>query len=217
MPGHRRPEIRFSDAPRGQCRWCGEPILYQTQGKLGQIDRRRRWHPQCLDAYNLSDPSEARRRIRRRDRGRCGACGLHTYALRRELRKIGRGRTKEIRKRGFKPRQSFWELDHIVPLIDGGSHGDENLQTLCTPCHARKTALEARERAVRKRQEPSTADAPIKATVAQPETPPPLPNPTHAPVGRQSGLEWDELLASADAVNDRVRRALKTGASGPTA
>jgi 5-methylcytosine-specific restriction endonuclease McrA len=214
MAGHRRPEIRFSDAPRGQCRWCSEVILYESTSKTGQVDRRRRWHPQCVDAYNESDPSEARKRIRRRDRGRCKACSLDTYALRREMRKIGRGRAREIRKRGFKPGKSFWELDHITPLIDGGGHGDENLQTLCTPCHTEKTALEARQRALLRRSAPGQQSAPSKQRASAIESEPPESSPS--PRGerserkseQRSRIDWNELLRAADATNERVRRAL---------
>jgi len=142
LPAHRRPTIAFSAAPRGTCRWCGKPILYGEGPKRGQLDRRRRWHPACIEAYNMSDPREARRLVRRRDRGICAACGLDTYALRREVK--GRGRTRALRQRGFKPRKSLWELDHVVPLIDGGGHELDNLQTLCTPCHKEKSAAEAR-------------------------------------------------------------------------
>lgn len=38
------------------------------------------------------------------------------------------------------------EIDHIVPLEQGGSHADANLQTLCRRCHAAKTADEQRAR-----------------------------------------------------------------------
>jgi len=38
------------------------------------------------------------------------------------------------------------ELDHIVPLWQGGSNEAGNLQWLCRPCHREKTAREARER-----------------------------------------------------------------------
>lgn len=38
------------------------------------------------------------------------------------------------------------ELDHIVPLWKGGSNDPANLQWLCKPCHAEKTAREAAER-----------------------------------------------------------------------
>lgn len=35
------------------------------------------------------------------------------------------------------------EVDHIVPLADGGTNDDENLQSLCKSCHSRKTARES--------------------------------------------------------------------------
>lgn len=39
-------------------------------------------------------------------------------------------------------------VDHIVPIIDGGSMWDEtNLQSLCYPCHFAKTDAERRRRA----------------------------------------------------------------------
>lgn len=31
------------------------------------------------------------------------------------------------------------EVDHIIPLAHGGTHDPENLQSLCHPCHVRKT------------------------------------------------------------------------------
>lgn len=39
------------------------------------------------------------------------------------------------------------QRDHIVPLIDGGTDDDENIQGLCDDCHAAKTAREAAARA----------------------------------------------------------------------
>lgn len=36
------------------------------------------------------------------------------------------------------------EVDHITPLARGGTHARENLQSLCKPCHSRKTATEDR-------------------------------------------------------------------------
>jgi len=157
VTAHRRPPIPFTDAPRGTCRWCGQPILHESGAKQGNLDLRRRWHPRCVDAYNESDPREARRAVRKRDRGRCGACGLDTYALRRQIR--GRGSHRRLRELGFKPRRSLWELDHIVPLIDGGGHEPSNLQTLCTPCHKQKTAREAERRRARRRVESEGAIA----------------------------------------------------------
>ena len=144
---HRRPEILFTDAPRGTCRWCGETILYTSGEKQGSINRRRRWHPDCVDTYNATDPRELRRLVRRRDRGICAVCQLNTYTLRRKLK--GRGMAKRLREQGFVPRRSLWEVDHVIPLIDGGSHDLENLQTLCSPCHRKKSAEENRERGAR--------------------------------------------------------------------
>ena len=179
MTAHRRPLIRFTDAPRGTCRWCGEPIVHGAGARRGQPDARRRWHPACVDVYNQSDPREARRRVRKRDRGFCARCGLDTYALRRQHR--GRGSTRRVRELGFKPRKSFWELDHVVPLIDGGTHELSNLQTLCVPCHRAKSAGETRERAARVRK-------------------------NHAPPPDEDAVdrELDRLLDQVDAANARI-------------
>jgi len=37
-------------------------------------------------------------------------------------------------------------VDHITPRNDGGSDGMDNLQLLCTRCHASKSASERRDR-----------------------------------------------------------------------
>ena len=37
-------------------------------------------------------------------------------------------------------------VDHIVPLEDGGTDADRNLQTLCSSCHGRKTRAEQRRK-----------------------------------------------------------------------
>lgn len=38
------------------------------------------------------------------------------------------------------------QLDHIVPLIDGGKDDESNYQGLCEACHTDKTAREAKAR-----------------------------------------------------------------------
>lgn len=38
------------------------------------------------------------------------------------------------------------QLDHIIPLIDGGKDDDTNYQSLCYDCHSVKTAEEAMAR-----------------------------------------------------------------------
>lgn len=201
MAEHRRPAIPFSEAPRGTCRWCGEPILHASGARRGQPNRRRRWHPQCVDAYDATDPRELRRRVRRRDRGRCAVCGLDTYALRRRTR--GRKPWAKLRERGFVRRRSLWELDHIVPLIDGGSHEPSNLQTLCVPCHRAKSGRENSDRARQRRTEGAGTER-------------------RAPRARRRGrdsadaldAELDALLERVEAANARVAVALEKGPTG---
>lgn len=38
------------------------------------------------------------------------------------------------------------EIDHILPLGDGGTDTEDNLQILCKPCHRTKTITENRRR-----------------------------------------------------------------------
>jgi hypothetical protein len=53
-----------------------------------------------------------------------------------------------------------WQADHIHPVVEGGGGcGLENLQLLCTPCHAEKTAALCRDRAARRRDAIPTAPA----------------------------------------------------------
>jgi len=39
------------------------------------------------------------------------------------------------------------QLDHEIPLADGGRHAESNLQWLCDACHVAKTGAEATQRA----------------------------------------------------------------------
>ena len=38
------------------------------------------------------------------------------------------------------------DVDHIIPLAEGGDDDFDNLQALCKSCHSRKTAREQRDR-----------------------------------------------------------------------
>ena len=74
--------------------------------------------------YEDADSRDRRAGILRRDRDRCRRCGS----------------------------QGEPEVDHIVPIADGGDPWDpENLQALCRRCHRAKTSAEASGRAARRR------------------------------------------------------------------
>ena len=57
-----------------------------------------------------------------------------------------------LRSRGWHNPESerLYQIDHTIPLIEGGSHGPENLRTLCVPCHKRETHRLAARRAVKR-------------------------------------------------------------------
>ena len=88
-----------------------------------------------------------------RDRGICALCGLnaerlyramqgiwHDYRVPREIREARRKRCEAaLVGRGFDCDTSFWEADHIRPVVEGGPTTLENLRTLCVPCHKRVT------------------------------------------------------------------------------
>lgn len=59
-----------------------------------------------------------RKRVLRRDRGLCVLCQAQGRATQAE------------------------EVDHIVPLEQGGTDDEANLQSVCRPCHRTKTVRE---------------------------------------------------------------------------
>lgn len=90
--------------------------------------------------------------VQRRDNEICAECGRDCKLVKRIFDRVGSSILKyEWRDRslhpyymvmryfGFTPYKHTWEADHIVELRDGGEHLLENLQTLCIPCHKRKT------------------------------------------------------------------------------
>ena len=100
--------------------------------------------PECFDGFqSRCDPNYNRWLVMSRDRGVCASCGLDTRALEKEIRSSNDADIvcQEIVRRGFDPDRSFWEMDHIRPVRQGGGLCEiDNLQTLCVPCHKQKTA-----------------------------------------------------------------------------
>lgn len=46
------------------------------------------------------------------------------------------------------PKSSQWELDHVIPLLEGGEDKFENTMMLCKYCHSIKNSLQYKRKAV---------------------------------------------------------------------
>jgi len=123
---------------RGLCRWC----------KVEVSGRRRTFcSDACVHQWRLrSSTSYLRECVFERDRGLCSLCGLDTVRLRRRVMRLPFAeRMRELRalqQRGAiaRRRKTWWEADHILPVVEGGDSSLENVRTLCIPCHRKVTA-----------------------------------------------------------------------------
>ena len=136
------------DLPKGP---NGRPLCRQC-GKETEPPRRSFCSTECVNAWKVrSQAGFAREQVFERDRGVCRACGLDTE-LHKQLMYRVRNEKGEMAYRNliihyynltqhqFDLDKHFYEVDHVVSVADGGgSCGLENLQTLCVPCHKRKT------------------------------------------------------------------------------
>lgn len=148
------------------CTWCGKPVT----------GRRLTWCGQgCVVAYqNRCQPATLRRAVWERDHGICQLCGRDVTLLNRYgqrdissarafYRQFGVCSNPSI---GQKPNAamracgcpicrllvlSAWEMDHKVPVVEGGGLCDiSGLRLLCGICHRGETnALAARRAAAR--------------------------------------------------------------------
>lgn len=110
------------------CRWpsCGKRLA----------GRRRSWcSDECLKEYLVRSGSP-RPYVFERDRGVCAICGADTM----DGERTGPDRWRHR-----------WEADHIVPVIEGGEGGLNNLRTLCLACH-REATRELRRRLMERRR-----------------------------------------------------------------
>jgi 5-methylcytosine-specific restriction protein A len=105
------------------CRQCSKEVSSRQRTFCGA---------ECVAAWKLkTQPAYARRKVEDRDAGVCARCQVDTKT---EAQEVG-------------PYGHRWEMDHIIPVIEGGgSCGLENLRTLCIPCHREVTKELARRR-----------------------------------------------------------------------
>lgn len=155
------PRLKFVEIDGQQfpcCRGCGTPI----RRKDGSPALSRSWcGPECVESYMARRSSAGLRKATfRRDHGICADCGREcaVEVTRKEAMVKAWGETY-VRRGFWRVGDRFWRevfawaADHIVPIVDGGSLEMDNVQTLCDPCHARKTAEEARRRAALAREQ----------------------------------------------------------------
>lgn len=166
------PEHRKARGPNGRplCRWCGQEVP----------TARRTWCSEaCVVEYRaLNNVRAAREFLTERDGAQCQLCGEDAEGTRRLLKRLYfaarplQSSPIEAERRcaaalhaviaeglqalGLHLWRSFTEVDHRVPLSEGGEHCLENLRLLCSPCHLAETrALAARTAARRAaRREP---------------------------------------------------------------
>jgi len=123
---------------KGPCRWCKGSVTGRRQTFCSDA---------CVHEWRLrSSTSYLRECVLERDRGICASCGTDTVRARRRVMRLPFARRmSELRallERGVihRRRKSWWEADHIVPVVEGGDSNLENLRTLCIPCHRSETA-----------------------------------------------------------------------------
>ena len=148
----------------GRCRLCEEPLT----------GKRKSWcSEECSTSYYIvTSSSVLRYHVYNRDHGVCATCNMpcvdleiqiYGYdtmlklptpqsAVKRSHHMVMAMRA-EMQKRGFSvaSNRSFWDADHYEALEEGGSWRLENVQTLCVPCHKKKTAEHTGRRARIKR------------------------------------------------------------------
>jgi 5-methylcytosine-specific restriction endonuclease McrA len=145
MPGGRVNPSTLEKGPNGRnlCRWCS---LEVPKGRLTFCSEF------CVEEWRLrTDPSHLRGRVLERDKGVCAICRTDCLAAWLHLKRLrGVAKARALVAWGLKPnsRQSLWDADHIVPVVEGGGECDlSNLRTLCLKCHRAVTAQLRQRRA----------------------------------------------------------------------
>lgn len=154
-------EKRLTKGPNGRnlCRRCN------TEVPKG---RRTFCSDACVHEWRLrTDPGYVRQQVYQRDKGVCALCGTDTdqwaKVMRAEWNRIkglpweefqAARSAMQIRVPHFFSRNSYWDADHIVSVVEGGGEcGLDNYRTLCIPCHKQVTKELAARRAEARKPE----------------------------------------------------------------
>lgn len=123
----------IADRDQWECQICGLDILNLAKivGQLGPCASWPRWRV-LAGGRLVQDPR----------RGQHHHPGLHSSWV------------GWLRERGFDDvtKRRMWDIDHIVPLAEGGPNDSTNLRTLCRPCHKGETRELQRKMAEQRRR-----------------------------------------------------------------
>lgn len=136
------------DLPKGNCRWCGEVIVY-VEGVDYRVKRRERHRgdehevgdQNCRREHDRTFAANARELVQNRGDPCCVDCGDRNEKF--VPNEDGGG--------GYWYETGEWEADHHLAIEDGGPHTPVNICRRCVPCHRAKTNAENRARAERRR------------------------------------------------------------------
>ena len=134
----------------------------------------------CASEFAAAEAQgSARRQLFERELGVCQACGFDCHGFYQKIAALPTEQARmqtlmgspystlsgRLRSMLTAPKEGdFWEADHVVAVADGGGEcGLDNMQTLCTPCHAAKTKAQAEASARQKRQRLAEGTADLRA------------------------------------------------------
>ena len=155
----------LAEVPKGRRWWCGDGCVEQYRAQsdpaaLRDLVRRRDREVCALCGLDCAlllrvvvrlydrDLREGRA-LQGRRRVRDRLAGYPAWSLGGRPSLYGERAADLLEALGFhrKDHPVLWEADHIVPLVEGGLWGPENVRTACRRCHRRETAALARRRA----------------------------------------------------------------------
>lgn len=139
------------------CRWCSKIVIPPKKTFCSK---------ECVHEWKIrSNITYLRKVIVKRDKGICALCKINCLQICRGFKRPLRGETREQWKRRVaatrrkygipKHRMTAYDVDHIVPVVEGGGAGIKdllsNLRILCLKCHKKVTAKLAAKRAKEKK------------------------------------------------------------------
>jgi 5-methylcytosine-specific restriction enzyme A len=143
LPDHLRRRPRGTNG-KLSCRYC--------HGDIPLTSRRTSYcSDECQHEFRILNEAEyAKACVLVRDEGRCAGCGEQTVpTFPPGWRTPGQFFPVSVRHRARL--LARFECDHVLEVARGGTSVLTNLQTLCSPCHAKKTKRFAAERAAERR------------------------------------------------------------------